>query len=225
MRNLDEADLQSKMACSIKGEGMARPGKINGQSVSIVERIDKITAVDWVTEAGRGGKVIALAESEDGESSMTNKEVEEVVVDEDETSTEEVSEQMTVEVRLEEDNAEAIPVLAAAVVMAKVLDADLPSRTLMMQLVSETYADEAALDAAIANARALIAEVQESLTPAPEQSGDNGPQAFGITKALPVQVGEASKASVESASSSEARIAEAEKDILVRNHLLPGGRE
>jgi hypothetical protein len=48
---------------SIRAKGKARKGMIDGVEMPIIESIDKALSVDYVTLAGRGGKVIDMVES------------------------------------------------------------------------------------------------------------------------------------------------------------------
>lgn len=57
------------IAFSVLGGGRARPGRVNGETRRIVESMDKVRSVDWVTEAGAGG-AIDFAESADEEFEM-----------------------------------------------------------------------------------------------------------------------------------------------------------
>lgn len=57
------------IAYSVLGGGRARPGTIAGKSQRIVESMDKVRSIDWVTEAGAGGG-ITFAESADEEFDM-----------------------------------------------------------------------------------------------------------------------------------------------------------
>jgi hypothetical protein len=50
------------IAFSIIGGGSARPGRVDGRDARIVESLDQIRSVDWVTEAGAGG-ALEFAES------------------------------------------------------------------------------------------------------------------------------------------------------------------
>lgn len=45
------------VAFSVLGAGVARPGKVNGQTARIVESVKGIRSVDWVTQAGAGGGI------------------------------------------------------------------------------------------------------------------------------------------------------------------------
>lgn len=59
-----------EIAFSILGGGMARPGMVDGRQARIVEALTNIKSVDWVTEAGAGGGVVAFAESAHEELEM-----------------------------------------------------------------------------------------------------------------------------------------------------------
>lgn len=48
---------------SILGEGLAREGVVGGRTTKIFETMTKINSVDFVTAAGRGGKVVELFEA------------------------------------------------------------------------------------------------------------------------------------------------------------------
>jgi hypothetical protein len=51
------------IAFSVMGGGRARPGRVDGEEARVVESMDKVRSVDWVTEAGAGG-AIDFAEAE-----------------------------------------------------------------------------------------------------------------------------------------------------------------
>lgn len=75
LRNLNEAGLLHKMECSILADGLTRDGTVEGKPASIVEAITAPYSVDWVTKAGAGGAVVALAESaNEVEEAMEGKE-------------------------------------------------------------------------------------------------------------------------------------------------------
>lgn len=52
------------LGVSINAWGKSKDGQVNGQQARIVEGISKIGSVDWVTEAGAGGKVVSLVEAQ-----------------------------------------------------------------------------------------------------------------------------------------------------------------
>jgi hypothetical protein len=79
-RRMEEAPEQ--VAFSVLGGGRARAGSVEGKAGKIIESIEKLRSVDWVTEAGAGG-AIAFAESATGineelEVDITNMTVEQL---------------------------------------------------------------------------------------------------------------------------------------------------
>jgi hypothetical protein len=91
-------DAPEQIAFSIKGGGMAREGTVNGRDARIVESLQKIRSVDWVTEAGAGG-AIAIAESAAEEFEMEVKDL--------------TTEQLREELRIREAGAEPAPAAVA----------------------------------------------------------------------------------------------------------------
>lgn len=59
----DLNSIAKDIGMSIRARGKARNGEIDGKQVPIIESIDKALSVDYVTMAGRGGKVVELMES------------------------------------------------------------------------------------------------------------------------------------------------------------------
>lgn len=60
---LIEADPEL-LGVSINARGQSREGMIEGQKARIVESINRVLSVDFVTEAGAGGKINALVEAQ-----------------------------------------------------------------------------------------------------------------------------------------------------------------
>jgi hypothetical protein len=57
-----------------------RDGKVNGAKAVVVESIDTVASVDWVTKAGAGGRALEIVENdEEGGSNMTEGSVDDVV--------------------------------------------------------------------------------------------------------------------------------------------------
>ena len=56
-------DLAEHIGLSIRAEGMSEHGTVDGRSGPIIKEITAARSVDYVTQAGRGGKVLALLES------------------------------------------------------------------------------------------------------------------------------------------------------------------
>ncbi|MCL8026320.1 hypothetical protein [Nocardioides bruguierae] len=57
------AHLAEHIGVSIRGDGELVPGEAEGRTGTIVESLVHVKSVDWVTRAGRGGKVVQLLES------------------------------------------------------------------------------------------------------------------------------------------------------------------
>lgn len=57
------SDLAEHVGLSIRADGMAEMGEAEGRHGPIVKEITEALSVDYVTKAGRGGKVLALLES------------------------------------------------------------------------------------------------------------------------------------------------------------------
>lgn len=56
--------LKDSIGVSIRGDGEIREGgEAEGRTGRIVESLEHVQSVDWVTRAGRGGKVLSLVES------------------------------------------------------------------------------------------------------------------------------------------------------------------
>ena len=49
---------------SINARGTSKTGMVENKQAKMVESISRVASVDWVTEAGAGGKVVALAEAQ-----------------------------------------------------------------------------------------------------------------------------------------------------------------
>lgn len=59
----DLSVIANDIGMSIRAKGKARKGIVDGVEMPIIESIDKALSVDYVTLAGRGGKVIDMVES------------------------------------------------------------------------------------------------------------------------------------------------------------------
>lgn len=64
VKNLQRAGLIEKMECSILAVGRARKGEAEGKKANVVEELTQAISVDWVTQAGAGGKAIGIAETD-----------------------------------------------------------------------------------------------------------------------------------------------------------------
>lgn len=122
---LNEAGILDKMECSILAVGTAKRGRVNGAPAMVVETIDAVSSVDWVTRAGAGGHALQLSESE----AMDD----EIVVEESE-------------------NAESVKITEQALeqdkVMAEIAKSNLPNIA-RERLVSRQYKDLSELQLAV----------------------------------------------------------------------------
>lgn len=78
MRNLKSAEMSEKMECSILADGMVEKKEWEddeGRKGKRVASIESVTAVDWVTRAGAGGRVRSLIETSNGGSKMKKDEL------------------------------------------------------------------------------------------------------------------------------------------------------
>lgn len=73
------------LGVSINAWGKSKTGTVEGRQARIVEGISKVGSVDWVTEAGAGGKVVSLVEAQlneedtmDGEQAVADLTVEQL---------------------------------------------------------------------------------------------------------------------------------------------------
>jgi hypothetical protein len=92
LRNMAELGDIDQMATSILARGEAESGEVEGKEARIVKRISRALSVDFVTQAGAGGRVLEIM----GESDMTEgkkepqeETVEELLMENDESGEEE----------------------------------------------------------------------------------------------------------------------------------------
>lgn len=82
VRNRATVNELDSLECSILATGIARKGKVNGQTANVVESITAASSVDWVSRAGAGGRALNLAESE-VDMDIQEEQVEEAVVEQE----------------------------------------------------------------------------------------------------------------------------------------------
>jgi len=150
VRNRAALGVLSSLENSVYGDGTMRKGRVNGKEAMVVEAIDTVASVDWVTKAGAGGRALEIVENEEGgQEDMKQEIVEEAAVAEvepEEGGTEAAS---VVEVEVEGD-AQTGP-LAEAAVAETVDHTSLPAAFKTALKVGE-YADDAALAEAVRQA-------------------------------------------------------------------------
>lgn len=121
--------LAPHVGLSIRASGIARPGEADGKKGPIIERIVQAKRVDFVTMAGRGGKVLQIMESasfnqEEEPTQIKESGMNEQKVKELQESNEKLAKELA---ELKEDNArknEAIILREAADVVAVVISED-----------------------------------------------------------------------------------------------------
>lgn len=64
VRNLKDVGRLDMLQCSIYAAGTSRKGKINDQEFNVVQSIDEVYSVDWVTWAGAGGRAVEAKDVE-----------------------------------------------------------------------------------------------------------------------------------------------------------------
>jgi len=148
VRNRAALGVLGSLENSVYGDGPMRKGKVNGQEAYVVEGVNTVGSVDWVTKAGAGGRALEIVENSDGgESIMMEEVVEEVAVAIDEpVVVEEAPPADTVETE-----GDVQEMMIAEAVVSTVDKAKLPEAFKNALKVQE-WADEASLEAGIAQA-------------------------------------------------------------------------
>jgi len=62
VRNMRDLGVMNVLQCSISAAGTSVDGKVDGEDYSIVQSIDEVYSVDWVTKAGAGGHAVEANE-------------------------------------------------------------------------------------------------------------------------------------------------------------------
>lgn len=57
------AEMANDIGLSIRAYAEVLPGRVNGQSMPVVKQLTEAISVDFVTQAGRGGRVLEVLES------------------------------------------------------------------------------------------------------------------------------------------------------------------
>jgi len=155
IRNLNELGQLSQMECSIMASGKARGGfEMGGRKGKIVESIDAVSSVDWVTRAGAGGKALGLVESQNG-ATINEGDNEHMSINEHD-----VHEQVNQETQPNEPT----PKMEAGEV-EKVLQASRLPEPSRVRLAESEYADANELNGAIAKESEYIKELTGSGLP------------------------------------------------------------
>lgn len=156
LRNLNRAGMLEKMECSILAGGTTRAGfELGGRRGKVVESIEVVESVDWVTRAGAGGRAVSIAESADGTGENPV---------EPEPETEPVTETAPAEETPTPDPVVPVTETApAALSLAEIAPfiADLP-RPVAARISGSTFANVDELKTAIAREIAYIKEITGS---------------------------------------------------------------
>jgi len=143
------------MHFSIHANGRARPAKIDGRECKAVEAITACDSIDIVSRAGAGGRALNLAETEAGGNSMDEQK-------KDDQLEEGSTDAQNVEINEQETDAPAT--VTPERIKAMLAEAKVPQR-FHKWIERGTYADEAAVTAAIAEAQKDAAELTEAGKP------------------------------------------------------------
>jgi len=169
VRNRHALGALNTLHDSIKATGKVKRGADwNGRKVNKVEQIVAAESVDWVTQAGAGGRALALMESKTGAggNAMTDK---------DETIVEEVEE--VVETTLNETE-QAPEAMGLGETLKVLLESGLPQVAQARIAERAPFESQTQLEAAIAGEKAYIAELAEA---APRRE----PRVFGNSGRAP----------------------------------------
>ena len=152
IRNRAALGVLGSLENSVYGDGTMRKGRVNGKDAMVVESIDTVSSVDWVTKAGAGGRALEIVENEEdgGQVAMSESVVEEAAVVEVEPSDGgEAEAASVVEVEVEGD-AHTAPLAEAAV--AETVDKTSLPATFKAALKVREYEDETSLAEAVEQA-------------------------------------------------------------------------
>jgi len=163
-------DLLEKMECSILANGTARKGEVDGKKGHIVEAITSAESVDWVTRAGAGGRALSLAESESGGESM-DEEKTDAIAEQESEPTEEPLEEVTLQEQQEPEEQPPAPARLEPEKVQQMVEATNLPDAAKTKLSEAEYADEEAVNAAVAGEVAYIKEVTGSGKPFAQGAG------------------------------------------------------
>lgn len=157
MRNLDEAKLLDKMACSILATGRAQAYEENGVKGKKVTEIVEVESVDWVTRAGAGGQALNLAESEGG-MTMEVEQTEQAAQETEQPQEPEVETETAAEAQPEPET----PVNLEEAEIVKIISASTLPDASKRRLAKLAYATEQELAEAVSSEIAYLKEATGS---------------------------------------------------------------
>lgn len=169
VRNRQKLGTLHQLENSILATGSVRMGEVGGKPGKIVEAINEVKSVDFVTRAGAGGHALALAESEEG--AMPQEETTTIVVTESSAITATTGETSTTtsaqNVAITETAPATEPVLLSEADVAALLkeDAGLPEAS-KERLAKGQYAGKEKLQEAIVAEKDYIKKLTGSGKPA-----------------------------------------------------------
>lgn len=174
VRNLNKLGLLDRLQCSIRADGtIGGEYKENGRVGRVVASITEAKTVDWVTNAGAGGRALNLVESEEIMEDK-NKEVEEQEVKEQEVELTESDTATAEETETEETETEETPEPLTETEVSTVLDGfKLPDAS-RERLAKGQYLTEAAVRDAAEGEIAYIMKLTGSGEPLQMGEVDNG---------------------------------------------------
>lgn len=159
VRNRQKLGTLHQLENSILATGNVRMGEVGGKPGKIVEAINEVKSVDFVTRAGAGGHALALAESEEGAAMPPEKETPQAGATETTTTAEAATTPATI--------AETQPTLLSEADVTALLkeDAGLPEAS-RERLSKGQYTDKDKLQEAIVAEKAYIKQLTGSGKPA-----------------------------------------------------------
>lgn len=180
VRNREQLGVLDGLHCSIRAKGkVKRNVEFGGQKVNRVEAIIAAESVDWVSQAGAGGRALSLVENSEGtEATMSDKTENEREDPEDAQESEseaEVVEATLTEAGQDEDNGvqeDTVTELSMAETLAILLKADLPDAAKARIAERAPFLDEGALQTAVEAEAAYLQEI------APQR--ERGPRVTGM---------------------------------------------
>ena len=186
VRNRESLGLLSGLHCSILAKGKVKKAvEFDGQKVNRVEQITMAEAVDWVTQAGAGGRALSLVESAEGTEGtvMTtpaenDQEIREDVEEpEDEEQVEEATLTETEDTGAEATEEAVVTELSVSTTLALLLKEDLPNATRARIAERAPFESAEALTEAIDAERAYLNEVAPKRTQPKVKLGPSRPTA------------------------------------------------
>lgn len=161
VRNRHKLGTLNQLENSILATGSVKMGEVGGRPGKIVEAINEVKSVDFVTRAGAGGHALALAESEEG--AMPQENVAEVATTVAVNTNTVIAGATTVPVAIVEEVAPLLSEVEVTTLLKE--DAGLPEAS-KERLTKGQYATKEALQEAVVTEKAYIKALTGSGRPA-----------------------------------------------------------